>query len=313
MADLMFVDSNNIGYASQMTTKLTVGTRQVQAVFGYLRSLRKILGENPSAQPLSLWDGKAQWRFDIYPEYKGNRNKDDKMALEKEAYEDQRPEIIRALSLLGVKQITYKTGEADDLAGYFSKRATETGNRVILVSGDKDWVQLVEENVLWTDPIRNRSCNAGSFTEFTGLGTPEQFLQQKALMGDTSDNIKGVGGIGEGTALELLERYESVENFLKMAKAGELPKKLPATHKRLASNEPFIYRGKEYPGMQDSYNRNMKIMDLRNVEKPDPESLIIQRGQFDRNGFAEFCEEFAFASILRDLDNWLLPFEKRAA
>lgn len=311
MADIMLIDSNNIGFASQMTTKLTIGNREVQAIFGYLRSLRKILGENPSCLPLSLWDGRAQWRFDMYPEYKSGRAKNEKMKLMKEKYEEQRPDIVRALRALGVRQLTHIDGEADDMAGLMTAKAKAAGNRVILVSGDKDWLQLIDDGVMWTDPVRDRSCTIGSFVEFTGCGSTDMFLQQKALIGDASDSIKGVGGIGEGTSIDFLEQYGSVENFLNMGARGELPKKMPLSYKRLLDNKPFEYRGSMYPGMQDSFNRNMKIMNLQGAAAPKPESLIIDSGQFDRQAFKEFCEEFAFASILRELDNWLLPFTSR--
>tara|TARA_R110000851_G_C13102760_1_gene569363 strand:- start:97683 stop:98624 length:942 start_codon:yes stop_codon:yes gene_type:complete len=311
MTDMMFIDSNNIGFASQMTTKLTSGAREVQAIFGYLRSIRKIMGENPQMQPLSLWDGRAQWRYDLYPQYKGNRAKDEKMKLMREKYQEQRPDICRALHMLGVKQLTHKHGEADDLAGLMTNKAVAAGYRVLLVSGDKDWVQLVDDGVVWTDPIRNRSCTLGSFTDFTGCATQEDFVQLKALTGDNSDFIKGVGGIGDGTGIALIEQYGSVKNLLKLAEEGELPKKLPATYKRLIDNKPFVYRGNAYPGMQNSFDRNLKLMDLRSVEQPPAEELIIDRGEFNKQAFKEFCEELSFNSILRDLDGWVAPFEAR--
>lgn len=309
MSKLMFIDGNNIAFAAQTANKLTVGSRQVQAIFGFIKTLRRLMVENPGYKPLVLWDGRAQRRFDLYPDYKGNRGKDPKMVAHKEAMKEQLPDIQQALTHLGIRQLHSKVDEADDLAAVMTRKAINSGNEVLLISGDKDWVQLVGRTCRWYDPVRDRHCTAANFSEFTGLASVDQFVQVKALAGDTSDNIKGVGGIGEGGALDLMLQFESVDNFFKLAEEEKLPKKLPKAFQRLAyGTESFVYRGKEYPPMRETYARNMRLMDLRDVETPKKEDMTVTRGAFDRTSFVEFCEELNFASILGNLSAWTDPF-----
>ena len=120
-------------------------------------------------------------------------------------------------------------------------------------------------------PKLDKVVTAGNFAEKTGYATQRQFLEGKALTGDSSDAIPGVGGLGDVGAVDFMAEYGSVKGFLAEAKAGSLPEKLPAALQRFLDNKPFTYRKKEYPPMIGTFVRNMKLMDLMNVEKPDPE------------------------------------------
>lgn len=295
----IIIDGNSIGHANHNGTKLSVGELQTQAIFGVLKSVRGFIEMYPGWKPIVLWDGDSKWRKEIYPEYKANRKpKDEKSLLHKEAYKTQVPFIRKGLQLLGVRQLLANSYEADDLAGIFSKVLSSNENPAVVITGDKDWLQMVNENVSWFDPIRDRKVGLGNFFESTGYFTTEQFLDGKALMGDTSDNISGVGGIGEKGAPEFIAEFKSVENFFKLVDDGKfIPKK--KAHQNLASEEG-----------RNAYRRNIKLMNLLSVPNPPKEDVVIFKQSYNREAFQVFCEKLAFASVLREFDTFLKPFER---
>ncbi|MCG5512783.1 5'-3' exonuclease H3TH domain-containing protein [Ectothiorhodospira shaposhnikovii] len=309
MSNILIVDGNNIGFAAQTGgAKLSVGGRDVRSIFGFLKTLRMLAQAHSDYYPIVLWDGKDNWRFKVYPEYKGNRNKDSKMAQAKEAWSEQKSDLQQALRLLGVAQCFPEQAEADDVAGLLVRK--RAGRKAILVTGDKDWVQLVSNDVRWYDPIRDRWCFPSNFAEFTGYASARQFLDGKALTGDSSDNIKGVGGIGEKGAQELMMQYGSVEAFFhKVDAMGHAP--ASAVLKRFAANE---VPPKSSVPMRDAYYRNLRLMNL--IDNMEPIGLVTwDRSTPDIAGFKAFCEEFHFLSILSVLDQWQSVFsiEKRRA
>lgn len=314
MINPMLLDANSIGFAAQNGTKLTVGERQVQAIFGFLRSLRGAVQKFPNYKPIVLWDGKAKWRFDLFPGYKDRTGKDSKMDAMRESYQEQRPDIARALKYLGVTQAIVLDAEADDLAAQMSMRYSKMGSQVLLVTGDKDWMQLIDENVRWYEHRQERSriVSMHNFFDETGCKTPSIFVQNKALMGDSSDTIPGVGGIGEKGAAEFLAEFGSVDNFFRLADAGELPKKLSVVRKRFANNERPLKSKKygEMPPMRDAYYRNLKLMDLKQAPEIKPSDMRVTKGSLDVEAFAQFCEEMFFRSILSDINNWVEPFKE---
>lgn len=298
MAGSLLIDGNSIGFASHQGTKLSAGEIETQAIFGVLRTTRSLITERHGFRPFMLWDGKT-WRKQVFEDYKANREPDEKTKEMRAAYKAQRPRIARALKALGITQMFAQNMEADDLAGIVCDRLVQTGERVILVSGDKDWLQLVQPGVMWFDPIRVREVNYRSFETNTDYKTPAAFLQGKALQGDTSDNIPGVGGVGEKGAKKLLEEWGSVEAFFEAfdkGEAGKLGKRLT----EFANNAN---------GGRDRFALNMRLMDLRTSERPKPENLKVQKSKIDREAFEELCAECAFNSILKDLDSWIKPFE----
>ncbi len=313
MPNLNIIDGNAIGYQCQNTNILTAGDMQTQAAFHFVKSMRTLVLMYPAYTPLVLWDRPATWRYDLHPDYKSNRKDDPKKIERREHYKKQRPYIQKAVCALGLTQMAAEGHEADDLAGLLNRKAIERGHKVLLTTGDGDWMQLVGKGTIWFDPIRDKICTIDNFAEMTGYATTAQFLDGKALQGDGSDTIPGIGGIGEKGAPEFLMQYESVENFFKLADEGKLPEKLPAPLKRLAENtapNPSKKYGVMLPA-RDAYYRNMKLMDLRNVQSPSDAIRKTVKGTFNKDKFAEICEELAFHSILRTFDSWIKPFEER--
>jgi 5'-3' exonuclease len=249
---------------------------------------------------MCLWDGRAQWRFDLNPEYKSKRTEDPKKVVVKDAYEEQRPYIGVALNALGVRQLTVADREADDMAGYLVRVLTvDPTHEVDLITGDQDWIQLVRPNVTWRDHRDDsRVVTLDTLMDKTGYATPLAFLEGKCLHGDTSDCISGVGGIGKDGAPPFLAEFGSVREFWRRCDSGEfVPKK--KAHIRLCSAEGRMLFG-----------RNLRLMQLLKVAPPAKNLTDVDVGKFDKDRFAQVCEELAFVSILRNLDHFVKPFIK---
>jgi 5'-3' exonuclease len=303
----LLIDGPNITHAANNTKKLTVGDVQVQAVYQFLQILRRIQSVYASYTPIVLWDG-ASWRRMAYPEYKANRDKPATSQIEiqqKEAREQaqkQMPAIKKALELLGVTQIKAANMEADDLAAIVGDRYAAKGAKIVLVSGDKDWVQLVNDNIIWFDPIVDRKIRKWEdINEALGYDLKgfQQFLEMKCLFGDSGDNIPGVGGVGEKGAIDFLNQYGSLANFSNMCIDGSLDlKKVPKKYRNLVEDEDRRIK----------FAFNMKLMDLRTTQRPDPLNLAVNKGTPDIQRFENFCNRFLFKSITKNLTVWASVF-----
>lgn len=303
----LVVDGNSIAHANHNATPLTVGDFQVQAIFGFLRSMSAMFERTTGKkEAIVLWDGRAQWRIDLYPEYKGNRTPlDEKQAAHKAAFKRQTPFIEKALNLLGIKQVRSPLLEADDLAGYFSRSLSAQGHQVTLVSGDRDWITLVDRNVTWFDPIRDRKVDLDNLLDFTGYFSTEAYVQGKALQGDHSDNIAGIPKMGEKTAATFLAEWRDVHEFFRKVDAGEYAPKARAS-KAASSLHPEQFLAS--PEGRAVFERNVKLMDLRKSRRPEQGEVIIDKGAANPEAFLHLCERLHFASILRERRKFLSTF-----
>lgn len=300
MSQTLIVDGNHIGYSSHYATKLTSGDLETQAIFGFIKTARELRVTYPNFKPIVLWDGRAQWRFDLHPEYKSNRESDPKKAAVKEAYVAQRPYIARALQHLGIRQMTVASLEADDMAGYLvGQLSKNASNEVVMISGDRDWIQLVRPNVTWRDMRDDsRIVTIDNIMDKTGYATPYQFLEGKCLQGDSSDCIPGIGGIGEKGAPEFIAEFGSVRKFWRSCEDGTLiPKKKALLRLNSAEGRAI-------------FGRNFRLMQLLKVAPPPAADVTVIPGRLDPHKFAELCEELAFVSILRNLDSFIEAFEE---
>lgn len=303
---ILLVDGNSIAHANHSMNPLTCGDMQVQAIFDFLKSMRHMLASIPGRpEPIVLWDGRAQWRIDLYPEYKGNRVAVDREQEERRAaFDRQTPFIEAALRTLGVTQMRSPRLEADDLAGHMARRLSAAGKQVTLVSGDRDWIGLVDENVSWYDPIRDRSVDAGNLLDKTGYFTPQAYVQGKALQGDNSDNVAGIAGLGEKGAALFLAQWKDVRRFFAEVDAGTYtPKARGKTAKSLHPEQILAS-----PEGRAIFERNLRLMDLAQSPAPAPGELIVQRGAPNPAGFRQLCQRLAFLSILREERSFLRTF-----
>lgn len=182
------------------------------AVYGFLNILFKVLDEEQPQYLTVAFDVSAPtFRHEMYAEYKGTRKP---MAPE---LREQVPLMKEMLQAMGVTIVEKAGYEADDLLGTIAKRAEAQGLEVSVVSGDRDLLQLATEHIKIRIPKTKRTGTevedyyAAQVMEKYQV-TPAEFIDVKALMGDSSDNVPGVPGIGEKTAVKIISQYGSIEN-----------------------------------------------------------------------------------------------------
>ncbi|HLT02544.1 MAG TPA: 5'-3' exonuclease H3TH domain-containing protein, partial [Geminicoccaceae bacterium] len=191
----------------------------VGAVFGFCNMLFRLVQDMPGEQMLVVFDkGKASFRDDIYAEYKANR-------LEPpEDLVPQFPLVREAAEAFGLPVIEIEGYEADDIIATYAREAREAGREVIIVSSDKDLMQLIRPGVQMYDPMKQKPIDRDEVIARFGVG-PEQVRDVLALAGDTSDNVPGVPGIGVKTAAQLLQEFGDLETLLANAASIKQPKR----------------------------------------------------------------------------------------
>jgi len=311
--NIILIDGNSVGYSAQHGNQnLSSGGQETTAIFGAIRSIQKLVQTRIYSRPIVLWDGRS-WRYDVYPEYKGNRDKNSSLAKVASAYKSQQPQIMRGLRLLGMSQMVAGNMEADDLAAIIARRESAAGNRVTLITGDKDWLQMVDKNTTWVDHKIDRQCSPKNFEEFTGFKTSKAFTDGKAMQGDAGDNVPGCGGIGEKGASDLLKVFDNVAHlqslshdeaeamWLKALEDGTLKvrgKKWPAKYEALRSDSEVMKR----------FEFSDRLMDLSHPMIPRPKQIRSSKDPIDHAGFLSFCAEHGFQSIVRRPEVFMEPF-----
>src|SRR5947207_4684214 len=192
--------------------------RPTNAVYIFLTMLRKLLNEHKPLFIAASFDLPGRtFRDDLAADYKANRTTmPDELA-------EQIPMVHAACEAMGVPILTSERYEADDVIGTLAEKATAAGFDVAIVTGDKDFFQLVRGGIRVFNPREEGTWyDAEAVKEKFGV-SPDQVVDVLALMGDTIDNIKGVPGIGDKGARDLIATYGSLENLL--AHAAEIKQK----------------------------------------------------------------------------------------
>lgn len=211
MDKLVLIDGNNIAYRAFFALPLLNTEKGVytNAVYGFTNMLFRIIEEEQPTHMLVAFDaGKTTFRHETYKEYKGGRQKTPPELSE------QLPFIREVLDAMGIKRYEKELYEADDIIGTLAKRAQDSGFLTKVVTGDKDMLQLVDDRihvVLTRKGIADIvDYDAAEVYKRYEL-SPKQIIDLKGLMGDPSDNIPGVPGVGEKTAIKLLKQFGTVE------------------------------------------------------------------------------------------------------
>ena len=181
------------------------------AVYGFLNIMFKILDtEKPEYLTVAFDVKKPTFRHEMFKEYKGTRKP------MPEELRQQVPVIQDVLEAMGITIVKRQGFEADDILGTIAKLAEAEGNEVTLVSGDRDLLQLATKNIKISIPKTKKGgseveeYHTEDVIEKYGV-TPVQIIDMKGIMGDTADNIPGVAGVGEKTAVKILKAFPSVE------------------------------------------------------------------------------------------------------
>jgi len=226
-ARLYLIDGYALIYRAffAMISRPLISTRgeNTSAAWGVTKFLLKVIEQHEPDYLGFVFDAGSSERHLIYPEYKATR---EKMPTELEASLPRVRQIVEAFRIPILELAGY---EADDVIGTLSRQAAENGLEAVIVSGDKDFYQLVRDHVCLLNP--GRGGPAAVDEEWVDLRNaherlgvaPEHVVDYLGLIGDTSDNVPGVKGIGPKTAIQLIERFGSIEEIL--AHVGEITAK----------------------------------------------------------------------------------------
>ncbi len=207
-ASLYLVDASSYMYRAYFAIRQNLSTSKgfpTKAIFGITNMLLKLLKEKNPKNIAVVWDAKGPtFRHELYDKYKANRPEmpDDLVV--------QIPWIRKIVDALGLCQLEKEGYEADDIIATIVKKIDTS---ILIVSGDKDLVQLINDKVTIWDPMKDEILDINEVRRRFGI-EPYQYLDVLALCGDSSDNIPGVPGIGIKTALKLIQEFGSIENLL---------------------------------------------------------------------------------------------------
>ncbi|MEZ4749932.1 MAG: DNA polymerase I [Bdellovibrionota bacterium] len=177
------------------------------AVYGFINMLLKVMDvENPKKLAIAFDTPAPTFRKKLYPKYKANRE------APPEDLVKQIPYIQKAVDAFGITRMQMEGYEADDVIATLAHRANSESYHVDIISGDKDLMQLVGPKIALFDTMKDKRYDAAAVEEKFGVG-PEQMVDLLALMGDSSDNVPGVKGIGPKTAAELLQKYKTLDGI----------------------------------------------------------------------------------------------------
>lgn len=306
----MLIDGNNLAHRVFHTPQGSLTTKDGTpsgVLLGVLNSIKGLLEKFPNTETITvMWDGgRSEWRKKLYPGYKAQRDygKDDEEKAE--AYQglwDQINELDKVLELISVDSVKITGFEADDLIALMTKKREERDEEVLVVTSDKDMLQLVSEKTSVYSPYKDVVIGLSNFEDHTGVKL-EAYMGYRALVGDSSDNILGVPGIGEKTAQNLMKKYGHIDNIL--GATGAVKKELMKSKRNARIFEP------------ENLNRlgvNNRIMNFKYIPEDskvdemltlmcevEPEPVNVKQ-------FKAWLMKWQFVSILSNFLAWISPF-----
>lgn len=284
MKNYLIVDGSSILFRSfyALPAMNTTDGKTTNALVGFMNILLKAIEMIEPDNIAVCFDLKGKtFRSDIFSDYKANRSPAPEELSEQFIY------IKEILNAFSIKYFELEGYEADDLAGTLSKDAESKGYKVYLLSGDKDYLQLVDKNtsLLYT------KTGISDFDEYTVDKiyedmkiSPRQIIDLKALMGDKSDNIPGVDGVGEKTALKLLYEFENIENLY--ANTDKLKKN--KTNEKIISSKEIAFISK----------------DLATINTQSPIDLDDSKtayGNYNKDDLAEVLSKYQLNALINRL------------
>ncbi|MCB9030314.1 MAG: DNA polymerase I [Deltaproteobacteria bacterium] len=272
------------------------------ALYGYTRMLIKLLNDAESEHVVIVFDTAAKnFRHALYDQYKANRAEcPEDLAKQMPYFRD----ISRALGL----QVLEKEGyEADDIIGALAHKLSNADIETIIISGDKDLMQLVTEKVTIWDAMKDKHIGFKEVREKFGV-TPDKVVEVLALMGDSSDNIPGVAGIGPKTAQQLIEKYNDIESVI--AAIDEIRDSKGLRNKKKIADaieaDPEILRLSRKLveidiNMPLTINSNGETLMLSELENSKLADVLVRKEPRD-DLLSEFAEKFEFSSLFSELN-----------
>ena len=278
---LFLIDGHSFCYRAFYAVPFLTNSKgePTNAIYGFAAILRKIVQEyRPHAMAVCFDRKEATFRHKSYEQYKAHR---------KPMPEDLQNQIepIKEFCKVSNYLVFEKAGyEADDLIGTIAKKGEEKGYEVFMVTGDKDALQLVNQNIKALNPHKEGLIYDTEKTKerFSGLG-PEKIIDVMALMGDASDNIPGVPGIGEKTAVKLIQNFNSVEELFK--------------------NIDKIKSEKQKKLLEDNKEKALLSKELAKIDTSVPVEIDwekLKMGHPKKDKFIDFCKRYELRTLLKE-------------
>ncbi len=259
----------------------------VGAVYGFCNMLLKLLIERDGKDEIIavIFDAaRKNFRNDIYPEYKANRLETPVELVPQFSYIRK---AVEAFNLPSIEQIGF---EADDLLATYSNIAKNNGDSVVIYSSDKDLMQLLDDNVAIFDPLKQKYINEQIVLDKFGV-SPKLVVDVQALIGDSSDNIPGVKGIGPKTASELINKYGSLENLLLNARNIKQDKR----RETIENNAEIARISKQLATLKNDVPLDTPISELK-------------RTPIDENKIIAFLNEMEFKSLIPKAEKFVKEY-----
>jgi DNA polymerase I len=276
---------------------------------GFLRSLGTLINRIQPTSVYVVFDGVGSTinRKNLLPEYKSNRNITritnwdifESLDDEHAAKIDQVVRLIHYLQCLPVKTLSLDKVEADDIIAHLAtKLSSDYGSKVFIVSSDKDFIQLVDENIIVYRPIEKDYYTTDTVIEKFGISAAN-FILYKVLMGDASDKVAGVKGLGEKKLMklfpELSQRILTLQDILNISE--------------VKLKENIIYA--RVLDMQDQLEKNYRIMNLHNPMLDDIEREFLDAiieyplPELDNMKFLKYYHEDGLKHLIKNIDYWI--------
>ena len=257
---LLIIDGHSLAfrafYALNPANFRTPDGQHTNAVHGFISMLLNLLeGEKPTHLAVAFDISGPSFRAIEYPEYKGNRGDTP------EEFFGQTELLEEAMQAMNIKTLTKKDYEADDILASMADQAADAGFRVLVVSGDRDTFQLISENTTILYPVKGvmnlARMNDDAVVERYGIHA-EQYPDLAALVGETSDNLPGIPGVGPKTAAKWLQSYGDLDTVL--AKANEIPGKVGES---LRENSGLAIRNRRLNHLVRDLDLGLELESLR--------------------------------------------------
>ncbi len=248
------------------------------ALYGFTTMLSKVVRDEQPDYLAVVFDSKAKtFRHDMYPDYKANRDTPPEELAQQFPYFEP---LVEAFNMVSLRQDGY---EADDIIGTLAKMGEQAGMAVTIVSGDKDMMQLISPNVHMLDTMKDKRFEKPEVIDKFGV-PPDKVIEVMGLMGDASDNIPGVKGVGPKTATELIRKYGSIEELYK--NIDEIDKQ--KLKDKLETDKDNALLSRKLVTIDTEMSLDCKVEDLK-MREPDTGKL------------RALYTEFEFKSLLENL------------
>lgn len=281
MKRLFLIDGHGLAYRAFFAIKgLSTSTGiSTNAVYGFLNTLLKLIKEEKPEYLAVVFDSKTPtFRHKKYPEYKAQRQR------MPEEMQEQMEFIVEVTTAFNIPIFSLDEYEADDIIGTLAKRHKNEVDEVVIVSGDKDMLQLVDDKIKVLEPKKGIYYDIESVKARFGV-EPNKIIDVLGLCGDTSDNVPGIKEIGEKTAIKLIQEFNSIENLL------------DNLHK--VSNEKMRENIKTY-SQEAIMSKELVTI---NTQVPIASELpICRRKEYDKAKLFEILEKLEFKKILKELN-----------